>query len=106
MNLHDKLQEAANTVRARIGDRKPSVGLILGSGLGSFADTLEDSVKIEYADIPHFPVSTVKGHAGRLVVGDRGGVTCVAMQGRVHFYEGHPAPIAALPAGLARGLSR
>ena len=96
--LYDRVHEAAQRVRERIGDRRPSVGLILGSGLGDFAERLEDAVRIDYADIPHFPVSTVSGHAGRLVVGTLAGVTCVAMQGRVHFYEGHSAAEAALPA--------
>lgn len=97
-SLHDRVHEAALQVRERIGPRRPTVGLILGSGLGGFADRLEDPVRIEYGDIPHFPTSTVSGHAGRLVVGDLGGVSCVAMQGRVHFYEGHSAAEAALPA--------
>lgn len=87
--LYDQLQLAVAVIRQRIGDRAPTVGLVLGSGLGGFADRLEDAVAIEYGDIPHFPVSGVPGHAGRLVVGRRGGVTCAAMQGRVHFYEGH-----------------
>jgi purine-nucleoside phosphorylase len=68
------------------------VGLVLGSGLGAYADKLHDAVAIDYRDIPYFPVSTVHGHAGRLVVGRAGGPTgpvCAAMQGRVHFYEGH-----------------
>lgn len=96
--LHDRVHEAARRVGERIGDRRPSVGLILGSGLGGFADRLEDAVRIDYGDLPHFPLSTVSGHAGRLVVGTLAGVTCVAMQGRVHFYEGHSAAEAALPA--------
>jgi purine-nucleoside phosphorylase len=96
--LYDRVHEAVRRVGERIGDRRPSVGLILGSGLGDFADRLEDAVRIDYADIPHFPVSTVSGHAGRLVVGTLAGVTCVAMQGRAHFYEGHSAAEAALPA--------
>lgn len=96
--LYDELQEAAAAVRARIGERKPTVGMILGSGLGSFAERLEDAVAIDYGDIPHFPRSTVHGHAGRLKVGTLAGVTVVAMQGRVHFYEGHTAATAAFPA--------
>jgi purine-nucleoside phosphorylase len=78
-------------VRERIGDRTPTVGLILGSGLGAFADRLQDAVAIEYNDIPHFPIATVSGHDGRLVIGEApdGGPTCVVMQGRVHYYEGH-----------------
>jgi purine-nucleoside phosphorylase len=86
--LHEQLDIAATAIRAAIGTRRPSVGLVLGSGLGSYADRLTDAVGIDYGDIPRFPLSTVQGHAGRLVVGSAGGVTCAAMQGRVHFYEG------------------
>jgi purine-nucleoside phosphorylase len=96
--LFDRLEEATAHLRGVLGDRRPTVGLVLGSGLGGFADRLEDAVRIEYADIPHFPVSTIVGHAGRLVVGRLAGVTCVAMQGRVHTYEGHPLDVVAFPA--------
>ncbi|HPC11966.1 MAG TPA: hypothetical protein PK112_07700, partial [candidate division Zixibacteria bacterium] len=91
-------QDAAAVVRARLGGRAPQVGLILGSGLGGFADRLADPVRIDYGELPGFPVSKVHGHAGRLVVGTRGGATCVAMQGRVHLYEGHRAVDVAFPA--------
>jgi purine-nucleoside phosphorylase len=67
----------------------PKVGLILGSGLGVLADEIEDAVKIPYEEIPEFPVSTVEGHAGQLVLGTIHGVTVVAMQGRFHYYEGY-----------------
>ncbi|MBP3038988.1 purine-nucleoside phosphorylase [Bacillaceae bacterium Marseille-Q3522] len=68
---------------------KPLIGLILGSGLGVLADDIEEAVKIPYEEIPEFPVSTVAGHAGRLVFGKINGVTVVAMQGRFHYYEGY-----------------
>jgi purine-nucleoside phosphorylase len=96
--LYDQVQTSAAHVRARIGDRLPTIGLILGSGLGGWADRLADPVRIDYGDIPHFPRSHVVGHAGRLVIGAAGGATCVAMQGRVHLYEGHPAATVAFPA--------
>ena len=83
-----RLEEAVAAVRART-DACPRVALVLGSGLGSFADTLEGATRIPYDDIPGMPVSGVAGHAGRLVVGRAEGVPCVAMQGRVHLYEGH-----------------
>jgi purine-nucleoside phosphorylase len=70
---------------------RPRVGLVLGSGLGAFADELDAAVRIPYAKIPGFPVSTAVGHAGRLVVGKAGGVPVAAMQGRVHLYEGYSA---------------
>jgi purine-nucleoside phosphorylase len=76
----------------------PEVGLVLGSGLGDYADGLANATAIDYADIPHFPTSHVVGHAGRLVVGERDGVRCAAMQGRVHMYEGHSAATVAFPA--------
>lgn len=68
---------------------KPTVGLILGSGLGVLADEVEDAVRIPYDQIPHFPKSTVEGHAGQLVLGTLSGVDVVLMQGRFHFYEGY-----------------
>ena len=97
-DLFDRVHAAAAVVRARIGGRAPQVGLILGSGLGGFADRLDDAVRIDYRELPGFPASQVHGHAGRLVVGARAGVTCVAMQGRVHMYEGHRAVDVAFPA--------
>ncbi|CAN5718348.1 purine-nucleoside phosphorylase [soil metagenome] len=95
--LYDRVHAAAQAVRERT-DAVPQVGLILGSGLGAFADGLERQVAIDYSDIPHFPRSHVQGHKGRLVLGGRNNVSCVAMQGRVHMYEGHSAATAAFPA--------
>jgi len=71
-------------------EHKPTIGIICGSGLGGLVDKLEDTYKIAYEDIPNFPVSTVPGHAGRLVFGKLNGKTVVCMQGRVHMYEGYP----------------
>lgn len=68
---------------------RPKIGLVLGSGLGAFADEFDSSTRIPYKKIPHFPVSTAIGHAGRLVIGKVGAVTVAGMQGRVHFYEGY-----------------
>jgi purine-nucleoside phosphorylase len=98
--LYDRIQAAAQAIRgrSRADLDPPQVGLILGSGLGSFADTFEQSVAIDYGDIPHFPRSHVVGHKGRLVLGKRGGASCVAMQGRVHMYEGHDASTVSFPA--------
>jgi purine-nucleoside phosphorylase len=76
----------------------PQVGLILGSGLGGYADKLARAQRIDYAEIPHFPRSQVAGHKGCLVIGERAGVRCIAMQGRVHMYEGHSAATVAFPA--------
>ena len=97
MNLYEHVQEAAAAVRAKLG-AAPQVGLILGSGLGSYADKLGGARRIDYAEIPHFPRSQVAGHKGCLVAGERAGARCIAMQGRVHMYEGHSAATVAFPA--------
>jgi len=76
---------------------RPKIGLVLGSGLGGFADSLSDSVRIPYAEIPAFPRSTAIGHAGQLVIGKAGTVPVAAMQGRVHLYEGYSAQQVAFP---------
>ncbi|SFM08844.1 purine-nucleoside phosphorylase [Salibacterium qingdaonense] len=86
MNL-TSIQEAARAVKAR-QKVQPRTGLILGSGLGVLADEITDAVTIPYGEIPHFPVSTVEGHKGQLVIGELHGVPVLAMQGRFHFYEG------------------
>src|SRR5579864_3573609 len=76
---------------------QPKIGLVLGSGLGAFADSLSDATRVSYSDIPSFPQSTAIGHAGRLVIGNAGGVPVAAMQGRVHQYEGYSAQQVAFP---------
>ena len=96
-NLYDRVHAAAEAVRAR-GAAAPQVGLILGSGLGGFADGFARATAIDYGDVPHFPRSHVAGHKGRLVIGERAGARCIAMQGRVHLYEGHSAATVAFPA--------
>lgn len=84
-----RLEETVRAVRAKV-DRQPRVGVVLGSGLGAFADGLEDLEKVSYAELPHLPASKVVGHAGNLCFGNVGEVPVVCMQGRVHVYEGHP----------------
>lgn len=76
---------------------RPKIGLVLGSGLGAFADSLTDATRVPYSDIPAFPQSTAMGHAGRLVIGNAGSVTVAAMQGRAHQYEGYSAREVAFP---------
>ena len=76
---------------------RPRIGLVLGSGLGAFADSLADATRIPYSEIPSFPQSTAIGHAGRLVIGKAGEVAVAAMQGRVHLYEGYSAQQVAFP---------
>lgn len=88
MQLYDQLQETLKFLKGRAPNFSPKIGIILGSGLGDFADRLQDKIVIPYQEIPNFPASSVPGHAGRLVLGSLGGVQMVAMQGRVHYYEG------------------
>lgn len=87
---YEMVQEAVASLQPRLGDRKPTVGLILGSGLGAYAETVGDPVAVPYAEIPHFLVPAVAGHAGMLWCGKIGDRTVVALQGRPHPYEGHP----------------
>ena len=86
--LYARAEQAARTIRSRT-ELKPQLALILGSGLGGFADEFVEAVAIPYGEIPGFATSTAEGHAGRLVIGKVGAVPVVAMQGRVHFYEGY-----------------
>ena len=87
--LSSRLEETVRAVRAKTS-LTPRVGLVLGSGLGAFGDTLDDLVKVPFHDLPHLPQSKVVGHSGNLCFGNVGGVPVVCMQGRVHLYEGHP----------------
>ncbi|EXJ24199.1 Purine nucleoside phosphorylase [Alkalibacterium sp. AK22] len=86
------------------GVKKPEIGLILGSGLGELADEATNSVAIPYEDIPGFPVSTVEGHAGKLVYGSLGGRKVLAMQGRFHFYEGYGVKEVTFPVRIMKAL--
>ena len=88
---------AASAVAARLGDRRPEVAIVLGSGLGGVADRVTDAVRIGYADIPGFFQPTVEGHRGELVAGTLGGRQVIVQSGRFHMYEGHTADEAALP---------
>ena len=83
------ISEAVNYINSATDSFKPSVGIILGTGLGGFVENIEVAYTIPYGDIPNMPVSTVEGHAGRLIFGYVGGVKVVAMQGRFHYYEGY-----------------
>jgi len=88
MDLSNKIKEAAEFILSK-SKYKPEIGLILGSGLGSLADSIENPEFYPYEELPNFPVSTVEGHEGRLVIGTLNGKTVVAMQGRFHYYEGY-----------------
>lgn len=95
-DIHARATAAAGYIRS-ITQVKPRLGLILGSGLGDFADHVKKAVVIPYSEIPGFPLSTVPGHSGRLVIGEIVGVPVVVMQGRVHAYEGYSMPEVSFP---------
>jgi len=89
-------EESAKFILSR-SPLRPAVAVVLGSGLGAFADEMTEAVKINYGDIPHFSRSTAAGHAGQLVIGKVGAYPVATMQGRVHLYEGHSAAKSAFP---------
>ena len=93
MGYYEKVAEAAEFLRARLG-AVPQVGIVLGSGLGEFADRVEDARVIPYGEIPNWPQSAVVGHAGKLVAGQVGGRQVAVLAGRAHFYEGHDMRVA------------
>jgi purine nucleoside phosphorylase I, inosine and guanosine-specific len=97
--MYQKLKKCLESVRKKT-DFQPETGLVLGSGLGDFADGIEIRDVVEYSDIEGFPVSTVKGHKGRFVFGYVDSVPVVIMQGRVHYYEGYAMSDVVLPARL------
>jgi len=89
MTYFDQVTEAAAFLEGKLGGLAPKLGIVLGSGLGAVADAVPAPVLIPYAEIPHFPQSTVAGHSGRIVAGLLGGIPTIIMQGRVHYYEGY-----------------
>ncbi|XID93660.1 purine-nucleoside phosphorylase [Paenibacillaceae bacterium WGS1546] len=98
-----RMEEAKAHIRSRT-DVSPQVGLILGSGLGDLAEDIRDAVRIPYGSIPHFPESTVEGHAGQLVIGRLGQRTVIAMQGRFHYYEGYSMQEVTFPVRVMKAL--
>ncbi|MFO7768554.1 MAG: purine-nucleoside phosphorylase [bacterium] len=101
--LYEKIQEAVEAVRRRSG-AEPGVGIILGTGLGRLAEAIEVSETVPYEEIPHFPLSTVESHDGRLLLGTLGGREVAAMQGRFHLYEGYSAVQVAFPVRVMKAL--
>lgn len=89
MTYFEEATEAAEFLKTKLGALTPRTGIVLGSGLGAVADAVAEPVFVPYSEIPHFPQSTVVGHAGRIVAGMLGGIPVVVMQGRVHYYEGY-----------------
>ena len=102
-NMFDMISESAEFIKSK-SSTQPKVGLILGSGLGVLADEIENATKINYNDIPNFPVSTVEGHAGCLVLGELEGKSVVAMQGRFHYYEGYSQQQITFPVRVMKAL--
>ena len=86
--MYKKIQETAAWIKSRI-HTAPKTCIVLGTGLGQLAKEITDQIEFPYSDIPHFPVSTVEGHAGKLIFGRLGGIDIMAMQGRFHYYEGY-----------------
>ncbi|MBQ6408794.1 MAG: purine-nucleoside phosphorylase [Butyrivibrio sp.] len=101
--IYEKLQKCVEAVRSKT-DFVPDVALVLGSGLGGFAENIKIETEISYCDIPGFPVSTVPGHAGKFIFGYLDNVKVVCMKGRVHFYEGYQISDVVLPARLMKML--
>ena len=99
----EQIDQAADAVRKRTSYR-PRVGLILGSGLNDLADSVQKADIIPYADLPNWPISTVQGHAGRLVIGELDGQIVLVMQGRIHFYEGYGMSQITLPVRVMQRL--
>ena len=91
------IHAASDALLERMEGRKPQIGIVLGSGLGMLADQIENPIVIPYSELPGFPVSTAIGHKGNFIVGTLGGKCVIAMQGRIHYYEGYPMHLVVLP---------
>jgi purine-nucleoside phosphorylase len=102
-NLKETINEAAQFIRGKT-KVLPQIGIILGTGLGSLADAINVDAKIPYEEIPHFPVSTVESHTGRLILGEISGQSVVAMQGRFHYYEGYDLKQVTFPVRVMKAL--
>jgi len=102
-DYYQSIQASANYIKSKT-NYQPKVGLILGSGLGSLADEIQNPNIFPYHEIPGFPVSTVKGHTGQLVIGELDGQIVVAMQGRIHFYEGYSMKEITFPVRVFKAL--
>ncbi len=92
-----KIKDIVAVLESRAGSFKPEIGIVLGSGLGSLADSIQNPVIVSYKDLPGFPVSTAVGHKGNFIMGTLSGKNVIAMQGRIHFYEGYGMDMVVLP---------
>ncbi|MBQ9812100.1 MAG: purine-nucleoside phosphorylase [Thermoguttaceae bacterium] len=100
---YDRIQDAVAFIRTK-WDKTPSIGIVLGTGLGALADQIDADVTIPYGEIPHFATSTVKSHSGELILGTLEGKTVVAMKGRLHYYEGYSVKEITFPIRVMREL--
>jgi len=103
MNLLERIQETTAFIESRV-QQKPTVGIILGSGLGDLSQHIKVEAELSYESIPHFPVSTVQGHAGKLLFGKSGGKDVVMMSGRFHYYEGYDMDAVTFPVRVMKAL--
>src|SRR3982750_3984741 len=103
MSVIEQLTETASYIQKQYSGT-PLVGIVLGSGLGNFVSELNIEKEIPYNNIPHFPVSTVEGHSGKLIFGELGGKKIVAMAGRFHFYEGYTMQEITFPVRIMKAL--
>lgn len=104
LTLVQKLDESLTYVREKIGDRNPEIGIILGSGLGPFAESVERPIYLPFGDVPHMKQSSATSHVGRFVVGEVSGKAVICMQGRLHGYEGYTPQEVAYPVWLMHKL--
>ena len=107
LNMEEKLRkiyDAAEYIKSKLNGKKPQIGIILGSGLGKLADKIEDPIVIPYKEIPNFVQSTALGHKGNFIIGNLGGKTVCAMQGRFHYYEGYGMDQVTLPVRVMKVL--
>ena len=93
----ERIMTAAEYIAAKLDGKKPFAGIVLGSGLGKLADKIENKIVIPYKEVPGFPVSTAIGHKGNFIAGELGGKFVLAMQGRVHYYEGYSMDLVTHP---------
>ncbi|MDA7932869.1 purine-nucleoside phosphorylase [Mariniblastus sp.] len=103
LDLFDKIQESVAFIKSK-WSQTPKAGIILGTGLGSLVEKIEVAVSIDYADIPNFPQSTAISHKGQLVCGTLNGLPVIAMEGRIHMYEGYPLKEITLPVRVMKAL--
>lgn len=100
----EKIKNSAQYIRPFLGDEEYNIGLILGTGLSGLGEIMELKHSLPYREIPHFPVSTVEGHKGNLLIGKLNGKNLIAMQGRFHYYEGYPMELVTLPVRVMKML--